>query len=47
MTRGRDTSVLEVNKAGLSAEDEKVKSGCLFHMDWSPVHILLIMDLLI
>lgn len=27
MTRGRETSVLEVNKAGLSAEDEKVKSG--------------------
>lgn len=28
----RDTSVLEVNKAEQSAEDEKVKSWCLFHM---------------
>lgn len=47
MPRDRDTSVLEVSKADQCAEDEKVESWFLSHMDWSPVHILLNMDLLI
>lgn len=47
MTRGRDTSVLELNKADQSAEDEKVESWTLSHTDLFQVHILLNMGQLI